>query len=95
MQDSINTIRGKNWGAGDRRADLNSIALILMACDVGLEAFKKVRKSIKQRNEFAIQYVNDVLNNRDVRMILAHTILEHYPQYDLKEIIRIVRRLTE
>jgi hypothetical protein len=32
--------------AGDRRADLNSIALILIAFDVGIDIFNKNTKSI-------------------------------------------------
>lgn len=45
-------IRGKNWVADDRRVELISIALILVAWDVGLEEYKKNVKSISARKEF-------------------------------------------
>ena len=49
LLDSQFTIRGKKWAAGDRSIDLNSIALILIAFDIGLEAFMMKTKSISSR----------------------------------------------
>jgi hypothetical protein len=50
FRDKNDTIRRSKWAAGDRRVDLNSIAMILFAWDVGLEIFKQNTRSIKSRN---------------------------------------------
>ena len=55
ISDSIYSIRGKNWVAGDRRADLNSLALILLAFDVGLDIYKKNSKSNTSRKKYVVE----------------------------------------
>lgn len=72
--------------AGDRRADLNSLAVILIAYDVGLEEFKMTTKSIKQRKEYVRQYSRDEKNLTQIRTIVSHTILEEKPLFDLRDI---------
>ena len=89
------TIRGKNWAAGDRRADLNSIALILIAFDVGLDTFKMVTKSQSNRKEFDTQYIRDETYTNQIKEIVAHTILEEEPLYDLKDIVLALKRLND
>ena len=81
--------------AGDRRADLNSVAMILIAFDVRLEVFKKNVKSQTQRKQFVLEYVRDARNLKQIRMIVAHTILEEEPLYDLREIGQALNSLRE
>ena len=80
--------------SGDRRVDLNSIALILVAWDVGLEDFKKNCKSIAGRKEFISNYFTNESSREEIRKIVAHTVLERAPLYDLKEILKQLRRIT-
>ena len=49
IRDSNYTIRSSKWAAGDRRVDLNAIAMMLLAWDVGLEMYKQNTKSLKSR----------------------------------------------
>jgi hypothetical protein len=81
--------------AGDRRADLNSVAMILIAFDVRLELFKKNVKSIQQRKQYLADYVRDERNLKQIRMIVAHTILEEEPLFDLREISQALGSLWE
>ena len=81
--------------AGDRRADLNSVAMILIAFDVRLELFKKNVKSQTQRKQFVLEYVRDERNLKQIRTIVSHTILEEEPLFDLKEIVQALSSLWD
>lgn len=48
--------QGQELGGGDRRANLKIIKIILIAFDVGLDAFNKNVKSMKTRREFVTDF---------------------------------------